>query len=230
MQKIDELFEHAALRKGGHSVLNSLLTQPKTQAELINLGDDRLLAEMTKKIFQSGFVWRVVSQKWPNFEEVFFEFNIEKILMMPDEMLERKASDPAIIRNYNKVKTIRENALMLHSLAEEFGSAAKWLADWPSDDVTGLWAYLKKEGSRLGGNTGAYALRILGKDTFILSKDVEAYFRSHKLIEGGLSSKRNLAIIQNAFNAWQQQSDFSLQEISQIIAYGNGDNYVGIDA
>ncbi len=59
MQKIDELFEHAALRKGGHSVLNSLLSQPKNQAELKELGDDRLLAEMTKKVFQSGFVWHL---------------------------------------------------------------------------------------------------------------------------------------------------------------------------
>ncbi|HAG41377.1 MAG TPA: 3-methyladenine DNA glycosylase, partial [Pseudoalteromonas sp.] len=40
------------------------------------------------------------------------------------------------------------------------------VANWPGDDTIGLWAYLKKHGARLGGNTGPYALRALGKDTF----------------------------------------------------------------
>jgi len=39
---------------------------------------------------------------------------------------------------------------------------------------------LKKHGQRLGGNTGPYALRLLGKDTFILSSDVEGYLRAKK--------------------------------------------------
>ncbi|MGK0255062.1 MAG: 3-methyladenine DNA glycosylase Tag, partial [Mariniflexile sp.] len=40
----------------------------------------------------------VVEKKWRSFEEVFWKFNIEKLIMMPDDMLERKATDPAIIR------------------------------------------------------------------------------------------------------------------------------------
>ena len=56
---------------------------------------------------------RVVENKWPDFEEQFFNFDIEKMLMMPEEMLERKAADPKIIRNYNKVKTIKANAQMI---------------------------------------------------------------------------------------------------------------------
>ncbi|GIS02352.1 MAG: hypothetical protein CM15mP103_09030 [Gammaproteobacteria bacterium] len=49
-------------------------------------------------------MWRVVDKKWPQFEEVFWEFDVERLLMMPDDMLERKARDPAIIRNFSKVK------------------------------------------------------------------------------------------------------------------------------
>jgi len=230
MEKFTTIYQRAADRKGGEVALNSLLYQPRTEHELSGLTDDRVLAELTKKVFQSGFVWRVVENKWPDFEDIFFGFDIEKILMMPDDMLERKATDPRIIRNFNKVKTIRENAFMLSDLADAHGSASSWLVSWPCEDIIGLWAYLKKHGARLGGNTGPYALRTLGKDTFLLSRDVEAYFRAHKLIEGGLSTKKSLNTIQEAFNQWKSESGLSLQEISQVIAFSTGDNTVGFNS
>ena len=224
MEKFETIYNRAVKRKGGEQALSSLLSRPKSKSELALMGSDRILSEMTKKIFQSGFVWRVVEQKWPNFEEVFFDFDIEKILMMPDDMIERKASDPKIIRNFNKVKTIRENALMLKDIIDDVGSVGKWLAEWPGEDIIGLWTYLKNHGARLGGNTGPYALRVLGKDTFILSRDVEFYFRAHKLIEGGASSKRSLQRVQETFNKWKEESNMSLQEVSQIVAFSIGDN------
>ena len=228
MEKFATIYSRAAQRKGGENKLRLLLHSPKNRNELLNIDDSRVLAEMTKKIFQSGFVWRVVRQKWPNFEEVFWQFSIEKILLMPDEMMEKKATDPAIIRNLNKVRTIRDNAQMLQDIKLEHGSVGKWLANWPEDDIVGLWQYLKKHGARLGGNTGPYSLRAIGKDTFILSNDVEAYFRAHKLIDGGLSSKRSLTSIQNCFNTWRKESGLSLQEISMTIAYASGDNVVTV--
>ncbi|WP_088331285.1 DNA-3-methyladenine glycosylase I [Lacimicrobium sp. SS2-24] len=225
-EPFNALYQRACERKGGERALEALLGSPKSPQQLRKLGDDRYLAEFSKKIFQSGFVWRVVENKWPNFESLFFGFNIDKVLLMPDEMLERKAADPAIIRNYKKVRTIRDNAMMIDSVRREHGSFGNFVADWPGEDITGLWAWLKKHGERLGGNTGPYALRALGKDTFLLSRDVEAYFRQHKLIDGGLTSKRSLDRIQQVFNQLQQQSGRSLQELSQIIALSSGDNTV----
>lgn len=228
MEKFSAIYARAEKRKGSEAMLQSLLTAPKTHRQLVNTDSSRVLAEMTKKVFQSGFVWRVVRQKWPHFEEVFWDFNIEKILMMPDEMLEKKATDPKIIRNLSKVMTIRANASMLHDIAVEYGSVGQWLADWPEEDIIGLWAYLKQHGARLGGNTGPYALRAIGKDTFLLSRDVEGYFRAYKLIDGGLTSKRSLTTIQQTFNQWRKESGLSLQEISMTIAYATGDNAVGM--
>ena len=172
---------------------------------------------------------RVVENKWPNFEESFFNFNIEKVLMMPEEMMERKASDPKIIRNFNKVKTIKANAQMIFDQQQQGQSFAEFIAKWPSDDITGLWAYLKKHGQRLGGNTGPYALRALGKDTFLLSRDVEAYFRAHDIITGGIQTKSSLSAIQASFNHWQQQCDLSLGQLSRLIAYATGDNHVHLE-
>jgi 3-methyladenine DNA glycosylase Tag len=229
LEKVDDIYQRAAARKGGAAKLNLLLGEGKQDHLLSELGDDRILAEFTKKIFQSGFVWRVVENKWHNFEESFFNFNIEKILMMPEEMMERKATDPKIIRNFNKVKTIKANGQMIFEEHQNGHSFAEFIAQWPSDNIIGLWAHLKKYGQRLGGNTGPYALRNLGKDTFILSRDVEAYFRAHNIITGGIQTKSSLQAIQNTFNQWQEQCDLSLSQLSRLIAYATGDNHVHVE-
>ncbi|WP_394239752.1 DNA-3-methyladenine glycosylase I [Vibrio astriarenae] len=225
-ESFDDIYSRACQRKGGVEALESLLTEPLSNKQLALIPDDRFLAQFSMSIFQSGFVWRVIRNKWPAFEEVFWEFNIEKLLMMPADMLERKSQDVRIVRNFTKVKTIPANAQMIRNIQLEHGSFAQFIANWPESDIVGLWLYLKKHGQRLGGNTGPYALRQLGKDTFILSSDVESYLRAHSIIEGGLYSKRSLDAIQRAFNHWQDESGRSLTELSRLIAYGVGENSV----
>lgn len=247
------IYNRAAERKGGEENLEARISEPLTAEQLQHIGDDRYLAAFTKKVFQSGFVWRVVEQKWPAFEECFFQFDVAKVLLMPDEMLERKATNPDIIRNFNKVKTIRENAIMIEAVRNQMAddlngqmgsengnhaqgvdnlndlnkaSFARFVAQWPSDNIIGLWSYLKKHGSRLGGNTGPYALRDLGKDTFLLSQDVEGYFKARELITGSATSKRSLNTIQQIFNEWACESGRSLQAVSKIVSMSVGDNFV----
>ena len=238
-ESFQNLFQRAAQRKGGVKPLEALLGKKiigkqlhhdeAAQQDVAKLGDDRILAAFTKQIFKSGFVWRVVENKWPDFEETFFNFNIEKVLMMPEEMLEKKAADPKIIRNFNKVKTIKANAQMIFEQQLTGESFAKFINDWPSDDIIGLWAHLKKHGQRLGGNTGPYALRLLGKETFILSSDVEAYLRAQQIIDGGLQSKKSLTAIQAYFNQLKSESGYNLTQLSRLIAFSCGGNYIQIE-
>ncbi|MBB1421825.1 DNA-3-methyladenine glycosylase I [Pseudoalteromonas sp. SG43-7] len=228
MEKFQDIYQRAAQRKGSEVMLQHLLVAPQNAKQLTALPDDAWLEEFTRKIFQSGFYWSVINNKWPGFREVFWDFSVAKLLMMPPDMLEQKATDERIVRNFKKVQTIPENAYMIHEVASEHGSFSQFIADWPSDDIIGLWGYLKKHGARLGGNTGPYALRTLGKDTFLLSRDVESYLRAHKIIDGGLQTKKSLANAQHFFNELQQQSGLSLQELSLLVAYSVGDNRVGI--
>ncbi|MEI8594848.1 DNA-3-methyladenine glycosylase I [Photobacterium sp. Hal280] len=225
-EKFEQIYTRAADRKGGEAALESLLSAPLSEEALATIGDDRWLAAFTQKVFQSGMSWKVVRSKWDGFESVFFGFDIEKLLLVPNEMWERKATDPAIIRHLGKVMTIPENAYMIHRAAKEHGSFAAMVAAWPSDDIIGLWHYLKSKGKRLGGNTGPYTLRVMGKDTFILSQDVEAYLRSTGIIDGGRDTQRSLAAAQATFNDWQQESGRPLCQISQIIAFSGGDNRI----
>lgn len=231
MEKFQDIYDRAAQRKGGEAVIESLLSAPLSARQLRNLSGDDWLEEFTRKVFQSGFYWQVINNKWPGFREVFWDFNIDKLLRMPPEMLEEKSTDERIVRNFNKVKTVPVNAAMIYYHQQDHGQPfVDFIADYPTEQITGLWAHLKKHGARLGGNTGVYALRALGKDTFILSRDVEAHLRGHKIIDGGLQTKKSLNAAQHYFNELQQQSGRSLQELSYLVALSVGDNYVGLSA
>jgi len=227
VEAFNTIYQRAAERKGGPAALEALLGLPLAPAELATLPDRAWLSALSKKVFQSGFVWRVVEQKWPGFTEVFFQFEPEKMLLLSDEQLAVKAADPRIIRNATKVASIRHNAQMICDIADKHGSFSQFVANWPTDDIIGLWAVLKKQGARLGGNTGPYALRAMGKDTFLLSQDVEAYLRAYAVIDGGLTSQSSLKAIQAQFNQWQQQSGRPLQQISQVVSMSVGDNLYG---
>ncbi|MEO9274874.1 DNA-3-methyladenine glycosylase I [Marinomonas sp. 5E14-1] len=212
------IYDRAALRHGGPKHLEKRLARPLSSAELEQHTDDRWLAAFSQKVFQSGISWQVVRNKWPGFEEVFFQFDIEKMLLIHDEMWEEKAKDTRIIRHLGKVMTIRENALMISDCQAKHGSFSHFIADWPSDNIIGLWAYLKKHGARLGGNTGPYTLRAMGKDSFLLTKDVEGYLRLNEIISTGRNTQSALKATQEAFNNWHKESDRSYTEISQCIA------------
>lgn len=217
-ESFSSIYQRAAERHNGENTLETLLPKAKQSTELAKIDDARWLAAFTQKVFQSGISWQVVRNKWPNFEEIFFQFDIEKMLLLNDEQWAAKAQDKRIIRNFSKVKTIQENALMIHEVSIKHGSFAEFVANWPADDIIGLWGYLKQHGARLGGNTGPYTLRVMGKDTFLLSKDVEGYLRNREIITTGRETKSALQAAQTAFNHWQQESGRSFCEISQTIA------------
>lgn len=226
MEKFANIYQRAAERKGGREHLETLLNEPLSCDKIASISDDRWLSAFSMKVFQCGISWSVVRNKWPNFESLFFDFNIEPLLMLSQGQWEKKAQNPSIIRHLTKVMSIQGNAQMIHNVKFKHGSFGEFVSQWPKEDITGLWLYLKKHGTRLGGNTGPYALRQLGVDTFILSSDVESHLRNIGIIDSGRGSKRALDAASKAFNQWQQESGRSLTEISQTIAFSCGDNRV----
>ena len=48
----------------------------------------------------------------------------------------------------------------------------RWIARWPATDIVGLWEALAKRFSQMGGNSGPSFLRMVGKDTFVLTYSV----------------------------------------------------------
>ncbi len=218
MQDFDTIYTRAAARKGGTQALDALLPSPTDPADLAKLGDDRILSLMAKCVFQAGFSWKVIENKWPGFEEAFHGFQPKPVAYMSDEALEAQLKNAAIVRNWQKIKSIRDNAQFVVELAEEHGSAAKFFADWPGTDQIGLMDVLKKRASRLSGTTGQYFLRFLGKDSFVLSKSVVAALIEDGVVDKAPTSKTALATVQEAFNTWQTESGRPLTQISRVLA------------
>ncbi|NAX20171.1 DNA-3-methyladenine glycosylase I [Vibrio sp. V39_P1S14PM300] len=226
LEKFASIYQRAAERKGGEDSLEKLVRKPLTPEEVAKIPEDRWLSEFSMKVFQSGISWDVVRKKWPNFEELFLGFKVEPLLMWSDELWEEKAKDPRIIRHLTKVMSIPANARMIYEARIEHGSFSNMVANWPQEQITELWEYLKKHGNRLGGNTGPYSLRTIGADTFILSSDVESHLRHCGVIDSGRTTKRAQKAANEAFCQWRDESGRTFTEISQIIAFSCGDNRI----
>ena len=71
------------------------------------------------------------------------------------------------------------------------GTAARFLAEWPNTDLIGLLDFLKRNGSRLGGETGMHFLRSIGKPALITMPDVvKALIHDQVLSKSPVGSKR----------------------------------------
>lgn len=216
----------AEQRKGGKAKLKALLPPPPDAKALVRIGDDGMLAEMAKRIFCSGFVWRVIKQKWPGFESAFLGFDPVRLNFEPDEFWEGLVADARIVRNPQKIKAVRENARFVAEIAAEHDSFGAFLAAWPADDEIGLLELLGKRGSRLGGRTGQYFLRFIGWDGFVLSNDVVACLRDAGLdIAENPTSRKDLRKVQEQMNAWARESGLPMIHVSRICAMSIGENY-----
>jgi 3-methyladenine DNA glycosylase Tag len=216
----------AEKRKGGPKALAKLLPEKPDMKALAKLGDDRILAEMTKRVFCAGFAWSVIENKWPDFEKAFLGFRPAKLAFQPDEFWDALMDDKRIVRNGAKVMSVRENAQFVRAIAGEHGSFGKFLANWPASDEIGLLDLLAKRGSRLGGNTGQMLLRFVGWDGFVTSRDVVACLRDAGLnIAEEVKSKGDLAKVQAQFNAWAGETGLPYTHLSRICALSVGENY-----
>jgi len=222
VKKFAELYDAAAARKGGKEAVEDLIKRPKSAAALARITDDRWLSGMAKAVFRSGFNWSVVENKWPDIEAAYAGFDPYRTASLSDDELDTLLKDKRVIRQWRKLKAIRENAQYLVELAAEHGSAAKFFAEYPSTDYIGLLDDLKTRGAFLGGVTGQYFLRELGKDSFILSRDVVAALLREKVFDGSPTSKSSLRKIQTAFNAWVEDGGESLTRVSRVLAFTVG--------
>ena len=240
------LHEFCLNRFGSAKALEAMLPQPRSDAELRALSDDRYLSLISLRIFRAGLKHSLVDAKWPAFEEVFFGFDPEKVVLMGAERLENLMQDARLIRHLGKLKSVPRNAQFIldvragrllgspssgaarHLLPEgeghQTGPAAHFsfgtlIADWPVSDIVGLWKYLAKHGSQLGGLSAPRFLRMVGKDTFIPTDDMVAALKAQGVIDKAPTSLKDLAAVQAAFNQWQAESGRPLCQLSVMLAH-----------
>jgi 3-methyladenine DNA glycosylase Tag len=219
MRDYQWLHEYCLNRFGSAAALEARLPSPKTDAELRALGDDRYLSLIALRVFRAGLKHSLVDAKWPAFEQAFFGFDPEKVVLMGGEHIERLMQDKRLIRHLGKLASVPRNAQFVLDVARDKGSFGALIADWPVSDIVGLWKYLARHGAQLGGLSAPRLLRMIGKDTFVPTNDVVAALKAQGIVDKQPTSLKELAAVQAAFSHWHAQSGRPLCQLSVMLAH-----------
>ncbi|MEQ8641128.1 MAG: DNA-3-methyladenine glycosylase I [Alphaproteobacteria bacterium] len=212
----------AVLCAGGEEALKMRLPTVRSAAALRRMADDRYLSDMARRVFRAGLRHSMVDDRWPAFEEVFLGFEPRRVVAMDDEALEGLMGESRIIRHWGKIRSVRDNAAAMLRVAQEAGSFGAWLAAWPITDTTGLWRVLRKEFSQLGGHSGPRFLRMVGRDTFLLTEDVARGLANWWGLDKPPKGARGELVAQAAFNEmrerWEGGKPPPLAHLSMMLA------------
>ena len=190
----------------------------KSAAQLRKVPDDRYLSLMALRIFRAGLKHEMVDKKWPAFESAFHKFDPRRVRAMSDEAIEALMKDARLIRHLGKLQAVHANAAAVVALAEEKGGVGAYLADWPGENIVGLWDDLAKRFVHLGGGSGPQFLRMAGKDTFVLSDWVVKALNRWGVVSGEAKGKADRAKVQEAFNGWADETGKKLAHLSMTLA------------
>jgi len=206
-------------RFASDAAMEACLPRALTLDELKRLGDDRYLSAMSRRVFRAGMQHAVVDARWPAFEAAFWGFEPETLVLLSPEQIDGFMQDERLIRHRTKLQTIPRNAQFILDIRQEQGTSfGEFIADWPSHDIVGLWRLLARRGARLGGRSAAGFLRLVGKDTFLLTSDVVARLVAAGIVDRSPTSQRDLQRVQDAFNALQQASGRPLCQLSGMLS------------
>jgi DNA-3-methyladenine glycosylase I len=98
-------------------------------------GNDKGYFEvLTQAVFQAGFSWQVVRDKWANFQRAFDGFDIDVVARYDTRDVDRLVADEGIVRNARKIEATIENAQVMREIANEHGSFEAYLRTM--DDLT----------------------------------------------------------------------------------------------
>lgn len=219
LRRFSDIHDQVLKRFGGdEQALLASLPTPLSGDALRAKGDDRYLSDLARRVFRAGLKHSLVDAKWPAFEQAFRGFEPAWVAAMSDDALDALMANRELIRHWPKIKSVRSNAVMLLDVQRESGGVGAWLADWPGERVVELWWYLRKHGAQLGGQSAAYFLRMAGKDTYLLTRDVVAALQGAQVIEREPRSQREQWLVQAAFNQWVEESGWPLSRISRLLS------------
>lgn len=208
----------AARRHGGLEALEASLPKPKSATALKRVSDDRYLSSMMLRVFQAGLKHSMVEAKWPAFEESFLGFEPKRVRALSDDALDERMKDARLIRHLGKIRATRDNAAAMVEVAAGHGGFGAWLASFQPERTIELWDALGGQFHHLGGASGPYFLRSVGKDTFLPTEDVTKALAHHAGHDGGFKGKKARLGAQTIICGYAAESGRPLCQISRILA------------
>ncbi|MCR5417228.1 MAG: DNA-3-methyladenine glycosylase I [Pseudobutyrivibrio sp.] len=105
--------------------------------------DDRYIFEMLCLEGQSvGLSWRTIINKREEYKKVFCNFDIDKCAALTDEYLDKQLENTGLIRNKNKIYSVRKNAIAVQKIIRDYGSFDSYV--WSYTDgkqIDGRWEH-----------------------------------------------------------------------------------------
>lgn len=94
---------------------------------MVPADDAGYFEKIAQAVFQAGFSWAVIREKWPNFQKAFVGFDVDKVAAFTDEDIERLLEDKGIVRNGRKIAATVQNARVCQQIVAEHGSFYDYL-------------------------------------------------------------------------------------------------------
>lgn len=137
--------------------------------------DSKLFEFLILEGAQAGLAWITILRKREGYRNAFCDFDVKKVAALTDKQLEKRLTDPGIIRNRLKVYSARSNARAFIEVQKEFGSFSEYIWSWVSHrplqnhwktpkqvpatsaESDALAKDMKKRGFKFAGSTIMYA-------------------------------------------------------------------------
>ena len=127
--------------------------------------DDAFFENLTRVIFQGGLNWKIIDNKWPNFQKAFSEFSINDVANFTEDDVVRLMEDASIVRNAQKIESTIYNTKEFLKIKEEFGSFLNYLETLDkSNNYESAVTILSKRFKRLGPKSCHIFLYSIGED------------------------------------------------------------------
>ena len=110
---------------------------------------------MSKAVFNAGFSYQVVNNKWEDIKEVFYDFEPKIISNWTVDEISKALNSPKIIRNSRKVTAIVSNAKVFLDLLNKYRTFENYLKSFREKPYEEKQKILSKQFKWLGP-TGAH--------------------------------------------------------------------------
>jgi DNA-3-methyladenine glycosylase I len=102
--------------------------------ELGPADDRRYFEQLTKAIFQAGLSWPTIESHWPNFGDVFHDFDPVAVAAMTEEDINQAMENPRIIRNHRKIEATVNSAAAANEVIARYGSFDAYMRSFDSPE------------------------------------------------------------------------------------------------
>ncbi|HDZ17451.1 hypothetical protein LCGC14_1199180 [marine sediment metagenome] len=127
--------------------------------------DDKSYFEiLSKAVFNAGFSYQVVRNKWEDIKEEFHEFDPKIISKWTVDEISKALNSPKIIRNSRKVNAIVSNAKIFLEITKKHGSFENYLNSFREEPYEVKQKILSKRFKWLGPTGAHFFLWSIGED------------------------------------------------------------------